>query len=151
MGYLSDENQIQFGSRLDEAYKGRDHDKAKDNLLEIAKNLDKVNPDAGSSLREGLEETLTVLKFNLPEVLLKTLLTTNPMESMNSVLEEQIRRVKHWRGNDMRKRWAAAGFSEAEKHANRIRGHRHLEELEEAMKKDIEKRFGKLDESKEVA
>ena len=42
--------------------------------------LERINPDAASSLREGLEETLTVVRLGLPEVLRKTLATTNPIE-----------------------------------------------------------------------
>ena len=43
--------------------------------------LERINPDAASSLREGLEETLTVVRLGLPEALRRTLATTNPIES----------------------------------------------------------------------
>lgn len=149
LGYLPKGMRDEIASEIDRAYQETDIVKARTELNGIATRLDRVNPDAATSMREGLEETLTALQFNVSEILLKTLVTTNPMESVNSMVEEQTRRVKRWGGNDMRKRWMAAGFIEAEKHSNRIKGCKHLGVLEEAMKNGLEKRSGKLDGSKE--
>jgi len=149
--YLSDENAEVFGKAIDEAYALPGYAEAVARLQGVAKNLERVNPDAATSLREGLEETCTVLKFNVPELLRKTLLTTNPIESLFSSVRECVRRVKRWQGSDMRKRWFVAALLEAEVRMNRVQGCKYLPGLKEAMITDQEKRFGKLDESKEVA
>ena len=149
--YLSKENQIKFGKAIDDAYALTDYEKAKEQLMSISKDLERVNPDAAGSMREGLEETCTVLRFNVPELLLKTLMTTNPLESIFSIVEADVKRVKNWQGSDMRKRWLVAALLDAEGRVNRIQGKKYLHELMKAMKEDQEKRFGRLDESKEVA
>ena len=38
-------------------------------------------------MREGLEETLTIVKFGLPDILTKTLMSTKPIESIFSMTE----------------------------------------------------------------
>lgn len=47
--------------------------------------LDRLNADAASSLREGLEETLTVVGLCVRGALRRALATTNPNESALSV------------------------------------------------------------------
>lgn len=60
--------------------------------------LERLNPDAAASLREGMEETLTVVRLGVPELLRRTLATTNPIESAFSVAENVIwhNYSKHW-------------------------------------------------------
>lgn len=151
LAYLSKDNQGVFGKAIDDAYALKDYEKAKERLKSISKDLEKVNPDAATSMREGLEETCTVLRFNIPELLFKTLMSTNPLESIFSIVEERVKRVKNWQRGDMRKRWLVAALLDAESRVNRIQGRKYLPDLMKAMKDDQEKRFGKLDESKEVA
>jgi hypothetical protein len=67
-------------------------------------------PDAAASLREGLEETLTVIKLGVPGVLRRSLATTNPIESAPSVTRRVTARVTRWRDGDMRSRWCVAGL-----------------------------------------
>jgi putative transposase len=55
-------------------------------LRALAGQLDKVNPDAAASLREGLDETLTVTRLGVTGSLLKTVMGTNPMESMIDIV-----------------------------------------------------------------
>ena len=125
---------------IDSAYKETDIDKAREKLNSLAKKLEEFNPDAAGSLREGLEETLTVLKFELPRILTKSLMSTNPIESIFSTAETLMRRVKCWRGGDMRKRWVGAGMLRAESRCNRLHGYRYLGELARAMKYELEKK-----------
>ena len=67
-----------------------------------------------ASLREGLEETLTVVRLGVSAVLRRTLATTNPIESALSVTRRVTARVTRWRDGDMRKRWCTAGLLRAE-------------------------------------
>jgi transposase-like protein len=74
-------------------------------LDQIHGDLDRINPSAARSLEEGMEETLTVHKLRMPEMLRKSLASTNVIESAFSVAEELCRRVKRWREGDHRERW----------------------------------------------
>lgn len=54
--------------------------------------------------------------------LAKTLVSTNPCESMIEIVRHTQRNVKCWRDGDMRKRWTAAGMLAAEQQFRRIIG-----------------------------
>jgi putative transposase len=95
--------------------------------------LRKISPAAAASLEEGWEETLTVVRLRVPELLRKTLATTNPIESAFSVAESVTRRVKRWRDGDMRERWCVAGLMDAESRFRRIKGHHHMKQLLDAL------------------
>ena len=84
-------------------------------LLALAKELDRTHPGAAASLREGLDETLTVLRLGVPPTLARTLRSTNAIESMISVCRERASNVKRWRDGRMALRWCAAGMVEAHK------------------------------------
>jgi putative transposase len=66
-------------------------------LEALARELDKTHPGAAASLREGLEETLTVLRLGLSPTLARTFRSTNAIESMISIARDHARNVKRWR------------------------------------------------------
>jgi putative transposase len=82
-------------------------------LLALAKELDLTHTGAAASLREGLDETLTVLRLNVPPTLARKLRSTNCIESMISVCREHATNVKRWRDGQIALRWCAAGMIEA--------------------------------------
>ncbi len=84
-------------------------------LEALAKELDRTHPGAAGSLREGLEQTLTVLRLDVPPTLARTLRSTNAVESMISICRDHSRNVKRWRDGQMALRWCAAGMVEASK------------------------------------
>jgi len=86
-------------------------------------------PSAARSLEEGLEETLTLQKLNVPVPLRKTLRTTNPIESVFDTVRVACRNVKPWRPGDQRERWICSGLWFAEKKFRRIDGYRELPSL----------------------
>ena len=107
-------------------------------LLEaLAKELDKTHPGAASSLREGMAETLTVLRLNVPPTLARTLRSTNAVESMISISRDHARNVKRWRDGQMALRWCAAGMVEASKQFRRVNGHLHLAALRARLEKEV--------------
>jgi transposase-like protein len=112
--------------QLHAAYHETDYDQALKGLKTTARWLERLNPDAAASLREGMEETLTVVRLGVPDLLRRTLATTNPIESAFSVAENVTRRVKCWREGDMRQRWCTAGLLRAESKFHRVKGHRHM-------------------------
>jgi transposase-like protein len=119
--------------RLSEAYHETDYARAKASLGGTARWLDRLNADAAASLREGLEETLTVVRLGVPATLRRTLATTNPIESALSVTRRVTARVTRWRDGDMRRRWCVAGLLRAEGKFRRVKGHRAMPTLLKAL------------------
>jgi putative transposase len=115
------------------AWKLPDAKAAKTALETLARKLERINPDAASSLREGLDETLTITRLGVTGTLAKTLGTTNPMESTIDIVRVHARNVKRWRDGDMRLRWAAAGMLCAEQQYRRVKGHKQLDALANAL------------------
>jgi putative transposase len=112
-----------------------DHELAKQRLELLASELDRSWPDAASSLREGMEDTLTLMRLGIGGQLAKTLCSTNSCESMIQIVRHTQRNVKRWRDGDMRKRWTAAGMLAAEQQFRRIIGYRHLAMLVTAIER----------------
>jgi putative transposase len=119
--------------RLSEAYHETHYATAKASLEGTARWLDRLNADAAASLREGLEETLTVVRLGMPGSLRRTLATTNPIESALSVTRRVTARVTRWRDGDMRRRWCVAGLLRAEEKFRRVKGHRAMPALLKAL------------------
>ena len=115
--------------RLSEAYRETGYEAAKASLQATARWLERINPDAASSLREGLEETLAVVRLGLAGALRRTLATTNPIESALSVTRRVTARVTRWRDGEMRRRWCVAGLLRAEARFRRVKGHRAMPAL----------------------
>jgi putative transposase len=104
------------------AYQATDVKTAIRLLTDLAKRLDDEYPSAAGSVREGLEETLTVLSLRLSARLQRSLVTTNAAESLLSRTRHVKRNVKRWRGGQMLLRWVAAGVLEAVKGFRRVKG-----------------------------
>jgi len=102
-------------------------------LTELAAELDKTHPGAAASLREGMAETLTILRLGVPPTLARTLRSTNPIESMIEICREHSKNVKRWRDGTMALRWCAAGMLEADHQFRRVNGHLHLQKLRAAL------------------
>jgi putative transposase len=116
------------------AYHCRDPKRALDMLNKLARQLQRHHPSAAASLREGLEETLTVLSFGLLDSLERTLVTTNPIENLNSVLRRIHHNVKRWQDGTMVLRWVAIGLQEATKGFRRLKGHEGMPKLVAALR-----------------
>jgi len=102
-------------------------------LEALAKELERTHPGAAASLREGLSETLTVLRLGVPPTLARTLRSTNSIESMISICRTHSTNVKNWQNGTMALRWCAAGMAEASKQFRRVNGHLHLPALRTAL------------------
>src|SRR3954465_1922594 len=103
-------------------------------LLEaLAKELDKTHPGAAGSLREGMAETLTVLRLGVPPTLARTLRSTNAIESMISICRDHARNFNRWRDGQMALRWSPGGMVEASRQFRRVNGHLHLPKLRAAL------------------
>ncbi len=127
--HVPEKHHAELDRRLSEAYRETSYETARASLEATVRWLDRINPDAASSLREGLEETLTVVRLGVPGPLRRTLATTNPIESALSVTRRVTARVTRWRDGDMRRRWCVAGLLRAEGKFRRVKGHRALPAL----------------------
>ena len=120
-------------ARMRRAYHAGSALAAEAELTELAAELDRTHPGAAASLREGLAETLTVLRLGVPPTLARSLRSTNVVESMISICREHAKNVKNWRDGQMALRWCAAGMVEAGKQFRRVNGHLHLPALRAAL------------------
>ncbi len=137
LGHLPERDRPLVRRRLGAAWALDDHDRALDQLRVLASELDRSHPGAAASLREGLEETLTVTRLGVRGRLKRTLASTNPCESMIETVRRISRNVKHWSSGDMCLRWTAAGMLEAEAQFRRIIGHGDLAKLALAVERDV--------------
>jgi hypothetical protein len=81
-----------------------------------------------------MEETLTVLKLELPTSLRRSLSTTNAIENTLGTVRRVARNVKRWKGGAMVRRWVAIGVLTAGKRFRRIKGHRDMTVLATALR-----------------
>jgi transposase-like protein len=116
------------------AYKQAEVATARRLLQDLARRLETRYPSAAASVREGLDETLTVLTLNLSDRLRQSLATTNAIESLISRTRQVKRNVKRWRGGQMVLRWTAAAVLEAVKGFRRLKGHKDMPKLIAALR-----------------
>jgi putative transposase len=132
---LPDKLRSVVAARMRRAYHADSALAAEAELSALAAELDKTHPGAAASLREGLAETLTVLRLGVPPTLARTLRSTNAIESMISICRTHSANVKRWRDGQMALRWCAAGMVEAGKQFRRVNGHLHLPALRDTLNK----------------
>lgn len=121
-------------SAMNQAYATRDTKRARRLLDGLARRLEHQHPSAAASLREGLEETLTVMRLGLPENLERVLSSTNLIENLFSRVREIGHRVKRWQSGTMVLRWTATGVLEAERGFRKLVGYRAMPILVAALR-----------------
>ncbi|HEY7617752.1 MAG TPA: IS256 family transposase [Terriglobales bacterium] len=126
LDHLSEEHKPAVANRLNAAYALEDYTAAKQALDQLHRELMELNPSAARSLEEGMEETLTVHRLQIPPQLRKSLASTNVIESAFSIVEKVCWNVKRWHGGDQRERWVGSGLLVAEKQFRRIQGYKQI-------------------------
>jgi putative transposase len=119
--------------RMRRAYHHADALVAEADLEVLARELDRSHPGAAASLREGLTETLTIIRLGVPPTLARTLRSTNSIESMIAICRDHAANVKRWQDGQMVLRWIAAGMGEAATQFRRVNGYLHLPALRVAL------------------
>ena len=109
---------------INQACAARDAKRARRLLDNLARRLEEQHPGAAASLREGLDETLTVMRLGLTENLERVLSSTNLIENLFSRVREIERPVRRWQSGTMVLRWSAAGVLEAERSCRKSAGYR---------------------------
>ena len=115
--------------KLRAAWAEPDYARALAALQTLARELERPHPGAAASVREGLEETLTLTRLGVDGSLKTTLASTNPIESMIEIVRRTQRNVKRWQDGEMGLRWTAAGMLEAERQFRRVIGYQKLPKL----------------------
>lgn len=149
VGYLPKHRHAWVKSAMRQAWKLGAEAKAKHRLQQIAGQLEAEHPDAAASIKEGLDETLTVIRLGLGGWLLKTLRSTNPIENLQGTIKRVVRNVKNWRGGSMALRWCVTALVEAQKNFRRVKGHREMPQLLAALDAIVNKNV--LDTKEQVA
>jgi putative transposase len=134
LDHLPEGLRAQTSAALSEAYAAISHELALAQLQNLERALAKKQPSAASSLREGLEETLTVKKLGLTGWLAKTLETTNPIENLNKGIRRVSGRVDRCRSGAMALRWVATGALESARGFRRLKGHAQISKLITALR-----------------
>ncbi len=102
---------------------------AKRLLLDRVRRLETDHPSAAASVKEGLEETLTVLGLPLSDARRRSLITTNAAERLISRTRHVTRHVQRWRTGQMIVRWVAAGVLEAVNGFRCLKGYKAMPQL----------------------
>lgn len=137
--YLPKGQQATWRRRLQQAYERPTYAEAKAALLRLRQELRTVNLSAMASLEEGLEETVTLHRLGVFGVLGFSLKTTNCLESLNAQLGQLTDKVDRWRTSDQKHRWVASALLAIEPRLNRIKGYRHLPQLQTAIQREIQR------------
>lgn len=110
-----------------------------------------LNLSALESYREAKEDLLAIHELKLSTTLKRFFSTTNPIESLNSLTEEDMRRVKRWKSSEHFQRWLATYLLASEKRMRRIKGHSTLPGLWVRLRSLTENKQETVDVIHEVA
>jgi putative transposase len=135
--HLPERDRPPVKARLRKAWRETDYERALAQLIRLASELEHTHPGAAGSLREGMDETLTVIRLGITGKLRRTLESTNPAESMIDTVRTTQRNVKHWSSGEMGLRWTAAGILEAEKQFRKVIGYTDLPRLAVAIERRL--------------
>ena len=137
VSYLPKSEQTTWRRRLQHAYDRPTYAEAKVALTKLHRELEGRNQSAAASLAEGLEETLTLHRLGVYELLGISFKTTNCIESANALVEERCSKVDAWQNSNQRERWLATALLDIEPRLRRVRGHHHLPKLIAALRREL--------------
>ena len=129
LDHLPDTARPRVRSQMRKAYGELNYSKAKARLERLARELEDTHPGAAASLREGLDETLTLQRLGLRGALFRTLRSTNAIENLNGSITTYTRNAKRWRSGSMILRWIAAALDHAQPRFRAVRGFSELPKL----------------------
>lgn len=136
--HLPEELHPSVGRALNDAWQSKDPLLAKRQLERLAHSLAKNHPGAAASLREGLDETLTLIALGVDDALYRTLRTTNPIENLNGSIAHYTRNVKRWRDGQMVLRWVGSALNQATGGFRAVRGYRDMKRLTAALAQSMQ-------------
>ena len=126
LGHLPERMHANVTAVLKDAWDTGDPALAERRLTRRATSLSTDHPGAAASVREGLDDTLTLQRLGIDGVLYTKLRSTHAIENLNRGIATCSRHVKRWRGGTMVVRWVSAAIVEAEKRFRRVHGWRDI-------------------------
>lgn len=115
--------------RFTTALEQNSYEDARQMLLDMEKWLRGINESAADSLLEATEEILTLHRLKIPGLLRKTLHSTNPIESMFSMVRDVEGNIKRYRNSTMMQRWLASVLLHCEKRFRRVNGYASIPDV----------------------
>ena len=113
-------------------------EKAQQRLEMLARSLEESGyAKAAASLREGLEELVTVNRLGLSSAIRRLLRTTNPIESAFSQSGRQAARVRRWQNGRQVLRWVGFGLWRVEPAFRPLLTAQQVAELRAALRKEL--------------
>jgi len=133
--HLPEDMHVSVNRALRDAWNSHDDKLARKQLMRLAASLQAKHPGAAASLREGLEETLTLQELGVTGALYRTLRTTNPIENLNGSVAHYSRNVRRWKDGSMILRWVASALSDAGARFRKLRGFGEMKTLLNALER----------------
>jgi transposase-like protein len=137
VSYLPKREQISWRRRLQRAMDRPTFEEARAALGELEAELEPINQSAARSLREGLDEVLTLHRLGVFGLLGRSFKTTNCLENVNGLVEERCAKVDCWKNSSQRQRWLTTALLDIEPRLHRVAGHRHLRLLRQAVQREL--------------
>ena len=137
VSYLPKRDQASWRRRLQRAMSRPTLEEARSALDELHAELEQINQSAAASLREGLDEVLTLHRLGVFAVVGRSFKTTNCLENVNALVEERCAKVDCWKNSSQRQRWLATALVDIEPRLRRVMGYRHLARLREAVQREL--------------
>lgn len=125
-GHLPKKYRREAHRRFRDAMDLKTYEDAKKSLQNFKQWLGEINESSVRSLEEAEEELLTLHRLKVPEILRKTLHSTNPIESMFSTVRSCEKNIKRYRGSKMSQRWLASVLLYAEGNFRTVKGYNEI-------------------------
>jgi len=137
VSYLPQRDQALWRRRLQQAMDRPTYDEARRALEHLIAELDSINQSAAASLREGLDEILTLHRLGVYATLGRSFKTTNCLENINGQIERLCGKVSYWKTSNQRHRWLAAALLDIEPRLRTVCGYQHLGALRNALQREL--------------
>lgn len=137
VSYLSKDDQPLMRKRLTKAFERPTEQEAEKAIAAIRGELEETNLSAAESLKEGLNEILTLHRLGVFPLFGRSFKTTNCLESVNAQAEERCARIDYWKNSEQKHRWLAAALMDIEPRLNRVMGNLHLPKLRAAIMHEL--------------
>jgi putative transposase len=138
--YIPEKEQDAVKRKYQKSINKESYKEARESLIDLKRDLEKINLSAARSLEEGLEDILTLHRLGLNEDFSKSFATTNCIENLNSQIGKYLNKVKSWKNSKERYRWIAAALLEIEIKMRKVNNFRKLDVMQKTIKEEIQKR-----------
>ena len=148
VSYLPRREQAAWRRQLQRAMDRPTYAEARSALDDLVVELDILNQSAAASLREGLDEILTLHRLGVYAQLGRSFKTTNCLENINGQIEQRCGKVDYWKNSNQRHRWLAAALMDIEPRLRFVCGNQHLGALRDALQDELKIEVTKVEKAK---